>query len=176
MENNLIGLLEDKDTETWDKLISQATTTLPGKGCLCAAPAPIVQIQSPIGNIGTTFSKELLNQMIIRLKRNRSNLTHVIMSKKDIEDVEKWDETQVDEATQREIFVSGGTNAIWNVNFVVVEDLPQLLGDTNDYEHKDGYMQVFGIDANDAFTDKEYTEDSEPWEPRSIVMGVIDRG
>ena len=64
---------------------------------------------------------------------NRGQLTDLYMSPEAMEDIRNWNVDQVDEVTRREIFVSGGDeaiNRIFNVNLHTLDE----LGEGQEYE------------------------------------------
>jgi hypothetical protein len=108
------------------------------------------------GNAGAGyFSRELINKMIIIMKRTKHNLTDIFISPEDSSDVRAWeDDTIIDPTTRREILQAGELGAgelgaVWNVTL-----------------HKRGCLtktnKVYGFDfANDAVN--------------AVCIGNIDR-
>ena len=102
-------------------LVPAATAKFTGSGLLPARPPAIVQISG--GPASGFFSKELVNQMIIRMERNRRTLTHLLISPEDMADMREWGEPSHEEGNRREIFVSGGSNSLWNINIMTRQEL-----------------------------------------------------
>ena len=115
------AIVDYEEESAWRLLAPAATSAFPGKGLLSARPAPIVEIAG--GPAAGFFSKELVNQMIVKMKRTRRTLTDLYVSPEDMADQREWSGSQVDETTRREIFVSGGMNELWSVKLNEVHQL-----------------------------------------------------
>lgn len=121
MRNAARSLIDYEEESAWRLLAPAATSDFAGKGLLPGRPAPITEITG--GPAAGFFSKELLNQMIVKMKRTRRTLTDLYVSPEDMADQREWGESQVDDTTRREIFVSGGMSDIWNVRLHEVQQL-----------------------------------------------------
>lgn len=114
-------IVDYEEESAWRVLVPSVTSAFPGKGLLAPRPAPIVEIAG--GASEGFFSKELLNSMMTKMKRNRRTLTNLYMAPEDMADLREWSESQVDELTRNAIFNSGGLSSIWGVNFHEVHQL-----------------------------------------------------
>jgi len=122
MRNAARAVVDYEEECAWRVIAPAATSNFPGKGLLGARPAPIVEIES--SSIASGFlSKELVNQMIIRMKRNRRTLTDLYVSPEDMGDIREWSDSQVDEFTRRDIFVGNGMGNIFGVQLHEVQQL-----------------------------------------------------
>jgi len=121
MRNAARAIIDYEEQSAWRLLAPAATSAFPGKGQLPPRPAPIVEIGG--GPAAGFLSKELINQMIVKMKRNRRTLTDLYVSPEDMADQREWSESQVDETTRREIFISGGMSEIFNVRMHEVHQL-----------------------------------------------------
>jgi hypothetical protein len=113
---NAARAIADYEEESgWRVIVPGATTNFSGQGLLGPRNAPVYQV--PSGSTGEKFlSKELLNLMMVGMKRTRRSLTDLYISPEDAADIREWTDTQVDPITRREIFTAAGMGAIWNVN------------------------------------------------------------
>lgn len=101
------------------------------------------------------FTKRLISLMKVAMRRNaggnstsvnRGKLTHLFVSPEGLEDIRNWDETQVDEITRREIYLSedGSYNRIFGVTLVDLDE----LGENQEYQ--DYFTEIGGtLAAND---------------------------
>jgi len=98
----------------WKVIIPAGTTNFGGAGLLGARSAPIFEVSS--GSAGAGYlSKELLNKMIVGMKRVDRTLTDLYVSPEDAADIREWTDTDVDPVTRREIFQAAGMGNIWKV-------------------------------------------------------------
>jgi len=121
MRNAARAIIDYEEESAWRLLAPAATSAFAGKALLGPRPAPIVEING--GPSAGFFSKELLNQMIVKMERQRRTLTDVYLSPEDLADVREWGESQVDNVTRREIYVSGGTSEIYGVKLHPLHNL-----------------------------------------------------
>jgi len=113
MRNAARGMADYEEESAWRLIAPASTSAFSGKGLLGARPAPIVEID---GGLAAGFlSKELINQMIIKMERTRRTLTDIFCSPEDMGDVREWGDSEVDDATRREIYVRAGANEVFNV-------------------------------------------------------------
>ncbi|RKZ96077.1 MAG: hypothetical protein DRQ40_01970, partial [Gammaproteobacteria bacterium] len=168
MRNAARALVDYEEESAWRLLAPAATSEFQGKGLLPSRPAPITEITG--GPAAGFFSKELLNQMIVKMKRTRRTLTDLYVSPEDMADQREWGESQVDPTTRREIFVSGGMGNIWGVNFHEV----QQLGMSGRYNinSADSTGGLFRVGSGGSFND--YT----PTDANKVDsnLNVIDAG
>ena len=113
---NAARAIADFEEESgWRVIVPGGTTNFSGQGLLGARNAPIYQV--PSGSTGEKFlSKELINLMMVGMKRTRRSLTDLYISPEDAADIREWTDTQVDPITRREIFQAAGMGSLWNVN------------------------------------------------------------
>lgn len=121
MRNAARTIIDYEEACAWRTVVPAATSSFPGRGQLKPRPAPIVEIDG--GNAAGFLSKELINQMQVRMQRNRRTLTDVYVSPEDMADIKEWGESQVDDLTRREIFVSGGLSGVFGVKFHSIHQL-----------------------------------------------------
>ncbi len=100
----------------WEIVVAAATTAyVPEAGSLLRArPAPIYQVPSTSTGAGY-LSKELINRMIVGMKRVDRVLTDLYISPEDAADIREWTDTDIDPVTRREIFQASGMGKIWNI-------------------------------------------------------------
>lgn len=153
MRNAARAIMDYEEESAWRLLAPAASSDFPGKGLLGARPAPIVEMAG--GPTAGYFSKELLNQMIVRMKRNRRTLSDILCSPEDIADIREWGESAVDDQTRREIYVSAGTNVIWGVKLHEVHQ----LGATGKYNinSNDSTAGIFRVGSGGKFNDYQPT-------------------
>lgn len=121
MRNAARAVIDYEEESAWRVIAPAVTSNFPGKGLLEARPAPIVEISSSIA--AGFLSKELINQMMVRMKRNRRTLTDCYVAPEDMADIREWSDSQVDEVTRREIFVSSGMANIFGIRLHEVHQL-----------------------------------------------------
>lgn len=124
MRNAARAVIDYEEEAAWRLIVAGATTGFAGKGLLAPRPAPITQIGT--GPAAGFYSKELLNQMIVKMKRAKRVLTDVYVSPEDMADVREWGESEVDPVTRREIFVAGGRSEIFGVAHHEIHQLGQV--------------------------------------------------
>jgi len=113
MRNAARTMIEYEEEAAWRVITPAVTTAFAGKGLLGPRPAPIVEIAG--GPAAGFLSKELINQMIIRMKRQKRSLTDCYVSPEDMGDIREWSDSEVDPITRREIFLAGGRANIFGV-------------------------------------------------------------
>ena len=148
---NAARAIADFEEESgWRVIVPGATTAFSGQGLLGPRNAPVFQV--PTGQTGANFlSKELLNLMMVGMKRTRRSLTDLYISPEDAADIREWTDTQVDPVTRREIFQAAGMGNIWNVNMHEVFQ----LGATGRFNINQNGAQfgVFQVDGAGDFND-----------------------
>lgn len=148
---NAARAIADYEEESgWRVIVPGATTNFSGQGLLGARNAPVFQV--PAGSTGEKFlSKELLNLMMVGMKRVRRSLTDLYISPEDAADIREWTDTQVDAITRREIFTAAGMGRIWNINLHEVFQ----LGATGRFNINQNGAQfgVFQVDGAGDFND-----------------------
>lgn len=132
----------------WRVLVPAATTAFPGKGLLGPRPAPIVEITS--GPAAGFLSKELVNAMMVRMKRTKRTLTDLYVAPEDMADIREWSDSEVDPVTRREIFLAGGATGVFGVAFHEAHQLGltgkyNINSSTSDF----GIFRTSGGDFND---------------------------
>jgi hypothetical protein len=154
MRNAARAIMDYEEECAWRVIAPAVTSNFPGKGLLGARPAPIVEITSSIA--AGFLSKELINQMIVRMKRNRRTLTDAYVAPEDMADIREWSDSQVDDTTRREIYVQGGQGRIWGVDLHEV----QQLGATGRYNinSNDSDYGIFKVGAGGKFNDYQPTD------------------
>ena len=143
------AVVDYEEEAAWRLLAPAATTKFPGKGLLKPRPAPIVEVG---GALAAGFlSKELINKMMVRMKRNRRVLTDCYVAPEDMADIREWSDSQVDDASRREIFVQGGRDAIFGVKLHEIHQ----LGATGRYNinSNDSEGGIFKVSATGYFND-----------------------
>jgi hypothetical protein len=144
------AIADYEEDSGWRVIIPGGTTNFAGQGLLGSRNAPVYQV--PAGATGEKFlSKELINLMMVGMKRTRRSLTDLYISPEDAADVREWTDTQVDPITRREIFQAAGMGNIWNINLHEVFQ----LGATGRFNiNQNGALfGVFQIDAAGDFND-----------------------
>jgi len=121
MRNAARSVVDYEEESAWRVLVPAATTAFAGKGLLGARPAPIVEIET--GPAAGFLSKELINQMMVRMKRNKRTLTDLYVAPEDMADIREWSESEVDPVTRREIFMAAGRSEIFGVGLHEVHQL-----------------------------------------------------
>jgi hypothetical protein len=98
----------------WKVIVPGATTNFTAAGLLPARSAPIYEVAA--GDNGAGYlSKELINKMIVGMKRVDRTLTDLYVSPEDAADIREWTDTDIDPVTRREIFQAAGMGRIWNI-------------------------------------------------------------
>jgi hypothetical protein len=149
MRNAARGIVDYEEESSWRLIAPAATSAFPGKGLLGPRPAAIVEISG--GPAAGFLSKELINQMIIKMERNRRVLTDVYCAPEDLGDVREWGESEADYITRREIYVSAGTNEIFNIRLHKAFQ----LGATGKYNinSQDSKYGIFRVGSSGKFND-----------------------
>jgi len=157
MRNAARAIIDYEEESAWRLLAPAATSAFPGKGLLGARPAPIVEIAG--GPAAGFMSKELINQMIVRMERSRRTLTDVYCSPEDMADIREWGESEVDPTTRREIFVSNGRGEVFGVKLHKVHQ----LGATGRYNinSNNSAFGLFRVGTGGKFNDYEPTTANE---------------
>lgn len=143
------AIIDYEEESAWRLLAPAATSAFPGMGLLGPRPAPIVQITG--GPAAGFLSKELINQMMIKMERNRRTLTDIYCSPEDMGDVREWDESEIDDTTRREIYVSAGTSVVFGVKLHKVHQLG-ATGKYNINSNNSGYG-IFKVGTGGNFND-----------------------
>ena len=144
------AIADFEEDSGWRVIVPGATTNFSGQGLLGARNAPIFQV--PTGATGEKFlSKELINLMMVGMKRVRRSMTDLYISPEDAADIREWTDTQVDQISRREIFQAAGMGQIWNINLHEVFQLG-ATGRFNINQNGAGFG-VFQIDGGGDFND-----------------------
>lgn len=122
------NISEYEDKCGWDVIIPAATSAWVAQGLIGARPAPIYEV-APTSPGAGYLSKELINKMIVGMKRVGRTLTDLYISPEDAADIREWTDTDIDPVTRREIFQASGMGSIWNVSMHEVKH----LGATGEY-------------------------------------------
>ncbi len=134
----------------WRVIVEAGTSAFSGKGLLRPRPAPIYEVDGAATGAGF-ISKELLNLMIVGMRRTGRTLTDIWVSPEDMADLREWSDTEVDFLTRREIFQVGGMGKVWNVNIHEIEHLgPRGLFNINGSTSEYG---LFLADGSDNYND-----------------------
>jgi len=148
---NAARAIADFEEESgWRVIVPGGTTNFAGQGLIGSRNAPIFQV--PAGATGEKFlSKELINLMMVGMKRVRRSLTDLYISPEDAADVREWTDTQVDPVTRREIFQAAGMGRIWNINLHEVFQ----LGATGRFNinQNGATFGIFQVDGGGDFND-----------------------
>jgi hypothetical protein len=116
----------------WRVVVPAATSAFDGAGVLAPRPAPIYEM--PTGDPASGyFSKELINRMIIGMKRLGRKLTELWVSPEDIADIREWGDTDIDPMTRNTIFQAAGLGSIWGIQLREVD----ILGVRGQYNIND---------------------------------------
>lgn len=106
----------------WRVIVPAATSAFDGAGVLAPRPAPIYEM--PAGDPASGyFSKELINRMIIGMKRLGRKLTELWVSPEDLADIREWSDVDVDPQTRNTIFQAAGLGSIWGIQLREVDVL-----------------------------------------------------
>ena len=148
MRNAARAVVDYEEESAWRVLVPAATTAFAGKGLLGPRPAPVVEITT--GPASGFLSKELVNQMMVRMKRTKRTLTDLYVSPEDMADIREWSESEVDPVTRREIFQAAGRSEIFGVVLHEVHQLGltgkyNINSDTSDF----GIFRTSGGSFND---------------------------
>jgi hypothetical protein len=148
------AIIDYEEECAWRVIAPAVTSAFPGKGLLGPRPAPIVEISSSIA--AGFLSKELINQMMVRMRRNRRILTDLYVAPEDMADIREWSDSQVDETTRREIFVGSGLAGVFGVKLHEVHQ----LGATGRYNinSADSEFGIFRIGSGGKFNDYQPTD------------------
>lgn len=148
--NTARSIADYEEESGWRVIVPGATTNFAGQGLLGPRNAPIFQV--PSGQTGAKFlSKELLNLMMVGMKRVRRSLTDLYISPEDAADIREWTDTQIDPISRREIFTASGLGQIWNINLHEVFQ----LGATGRFNinQNGASFGIFQVDSNGDFND-----------------------
>ena len=128
---NLLDKLKNADKEAWNKVEQQSDTYTNSNST----------IKIETGPASGLFSKELLNQITIKGKRNKVTITDVFISKESLESLRTWEESPMDEKTKKEIFAEGKKTKVWSISFHKLPDhLDQNLIYAFDSTSEDGLL------------------------------------
>jgi len=156
MRNAARTVVDYEEESAWRVLVPAVTTAFAGKGLLGPRPAPIVEIST--GPAAGFLSKELINQMMVRMKRNKRTLTDLYVSPEDMADIREWSESEVDPVTRREIFQAAGRSEIFGVGLHEVHQLG-LTGKYNINSASSGFG-IFRVGGGGAFNDYDPTNEN----------------
>ena len=153
---NAARAIADYEEESgWRVIVPGGTTAFSGQGLLGSRSVPNFEV--PAGATGEKFlSKELINLMMVGMKRVRRSLTDLYISPEDAADIREWTDTQVDPITRREIFQAAGMGSVWNIN---LHEVFQLGGTGRFNINQNGAaFGIFQVDGSGDFND--YTPSS----------------
>ena len=153
MRNAAIAIADYEEESAWRLLAPAATAAFAGKGLLGPRSAPIVEIAGT--SAGGFFSKELINQMKVKMERNRRTLTDIYCAPEDIADIREWGDSQVDPQTRRDIYVRGGAGEVYGVQLHSVHQLG-ASGKYNINSNSSGYG-IFKLGGGGKFNDYQPT-------------------
>jgi hypothetical protein len=106
----------------WKVIVPAGTTNFTSTGLLPSRSAPIYEVASGLSGAGF-LSKELINKMIVGMRRTDRTLTDLYVSPEDAADIREWTDTDIDPVTRREIFQAAGMGSIWNVQLHEIKHL-----------------------------------------------------
>ena len=156
LRNAARAMIDYEEECGWRVIAPAVTSAFTGYGLLGPRPAPIVEIASHIAS--GFLSKELINQMMVKMRRNRRSLTDVYVSPEDMADIREWSDSQVDDATRREIFLSAGRNEVFGVRLHEVHQ----LGATGRYNINSQSSQsgIFRVGSTGKFNDYDPSDEN----------------
>jgi len=149
------ALAEYESEAGWRVIIPAVTTAFGGAGILPPRPAQVFELP-PGDPAAGYFSKELVNRMIIGMKRNSQTLSQLMVSPEDLGDIREYTDTDVDPITRREIFKAGGKGAIWGIDLVESMDLG-VRGKYNINDKTCKFGSFKGSDEKNNFNDYQIT-------------------
>lgn len=126
--------------------------------CLLRLVSPTITPKNvyelPLGDSAAgRLSKELINRMMVGMSRVGKNLNWLVGSLKELEDIKRWTEADVDDETRRRILsdaLAGGN--VWGINLLFEEALPNykdsILCNYGDTVENASY--VLGFDNTDS--------------------------
>lgn len=150
-KNAARAVAEYEEESGWRVLFPAATSAFAGQGLLTARPAPIVEIAAAATGAGY-LSKELINKMILEMRRNGRTLTDLFISPEDAADIREWTATDVSEDIRTQIFRAAGMDAgFWGVRFHIIDH----LGARGKFNINDSTAEhgPFRADGSDNFND-----------------------
>jgi hypothetical protein len=116
------ALADYEEEAGWRTIIPAATSTFDGAGVLAPRPAPIYEM--PAGDPASGyFSKELVNRMIVGMKRLGRTINELWLAPEDIADIREWTDTDVDPVTRNRIFQAAGLGDLWGIQLREIEAL-----------------------------------------------------
>lgn len=121
-------LAQYEEDAGWNVIVPAVTSAWVAQGLLPGRPAPLYEV-APASPGAGYLSKELINKMIVGMKRAGRTLTDLYISPEDAADIREWTDTDIDPVTRREIFQAAGMGTIWNVAMHEVRH----LGATGEY-------------------------------------------
>ena len=114
------ALADYEEEAGWRTIMPAATSSFDGAGVLSPRPAPIYEM--PAGDPASGyFSKELINRMIVGMKRLGRKLGELWVSPEDLADIREWTDIDVDPATRNRIFQAAGLGDLWGIQLREVE-------------------------------------------------------
>jgi len=139
----------------WRVIVPAATSAFDGAGVLAPRPAPIYEM--PAGDPASGyFSKELINRMIIGMKRIGRKLGELWVSPEDLADIREWTDTDVDPTTRNTIFQAAGLGSIWGIQLREV-DVLGVRGQYNINDKDSEYGPFKGSSGANTFNDYSIT-------------------
>lgn len=108
------SVMEYEEECGWKVIVPAGTSNFSATGLLPGRSAPIYEVGAGSGGAGF-LSKELINKMMVGMKRTDRTLTDLFVSPEDAADIREWADTDIDPVTRREIFQAAGMGKIWNV-------------------------------------------------------------
>jgi hypothetical protein len=115
-------IAEYEEESGWKVIVPAGTTNFSASGLLPARSAPIYEVAA--GDNGAGYlSKELINKMIVGMRRTDRTLTDLYVSPEDAADIREWTDTDIDPVTRREIFQASGMGSIWNIKLHEIKHL-----------------------------------------------------
>ena len=115
-------LTKYEDDSGWNVIVPAVTSAWVAQGLLPGRPAPIYEVNPSSPGAGY-LSKELINKMMVGMKRAGRTLTDLYVSPESAADIREWTNTDIDPVTRREIFQAAGMGKIWNVSMHEVAHL-----------------------------------------------------
>lgn len=133
----------------WNVIVPAVTSAWIAQGLLVSRPAPIYEV-APASPGAGYLSKELINKMIVGMKRAGRTLTDLYISPEDAADIREWTDTDIDPVTRREIFQAAGMGTIWNVSMHEVAHLG-VTGEYNINSYDSEYKKFICADSSNTY-------------------------
>jgi hypothetical protein len=148
------AIAEFEEESGWKVIVPAGSTNFAGMGLLKARSAPIYEVPGTDNGAGY-LSKELINRMMVGMKRTDRTLTDLWVSPEDAADIREWTDTDIDPVTRREVFQAAGMGKIWGVQ---LHEMPHL-GAVGKFNINDE-TSSFGLFKDSSGSYNDYTLDN----------------